>query len=594
MGKSALKEPECAESLRNINLLLYSSNFVSFLESSGGHLVLSITLLKESLNKQSYVNIVAVNPTTGNIIYERLVDDDALVTRLDTVFHVINPAEIILQHNNLKNSIEKFIQRYQQLNKLTRIEKYRINQVISNDNLHEGFMAKFNSEGLWTSVILLQYYLKPFKLDTILNAFESYQPFTKTKQWMRLDSTTIKNLELLTNNTNNEVKGSVYWVLNHAVTSFGKRLLKSWLRQPLVNYSKINERLEAVTELTEHLESICVKGILKQFYFLPDLEKGVTRIYHRKINPEGFITVLENIEKINLIFQQHQNIAKETFQSNLLHSIYGSIPKILGIRISTFLEQLNKKEIVAGNKTHLFKDLDKFPYLKEINEKISDVEKELEEYKNNNIRKLLRDRTLGYKTVSGLEYLVEVKNSNSRIIPNDWLKISSTKQVSRYRSPFVEENFKVLCQLREALVIESNKCWDQYLDEFAESYQEVLKAVDCIAQFDCLVSLAIVSKQPGYCKPLFATDRGVIDISDGRHLVISSLLDEDQQYVPNDTYLQDENKAMLISGPNMGGKSSYIKQVGGFFVSSALCIFHLDFSLLFLRTLNKAPCNPWV
>ena len=109
MRKSALKEPECAESLRNINLLLYSSNFFSFLESSGGHFVLSITLFKESLNKQSYVNIVAVNPTTGNIIYERLVDDDALVTRLDTVFHVINPAEIILQRNNLKNSIEKFI-----------------------------------------------------------------------------------------------------------------------------------------------------------------------------------------------------------------------------------------------------------------------------------------------------------------------------------------------------------------------------------------------------------------------------------------------------------------------------------------------------
>ena len=569
-GKNTLKEQESAESLRNINLLRFSSNFLSFLESCSGHFLLSITSSKESLNKQSYVNIAAVNPATGNITYERLVDDDTLITRLDTIFHVINPAEVVLQHDNLKNSIEKFIQRYQQLNKLTRIEKCKMNQVISNENLHERFMTKFNSEGLWTSVTLLQHYLKPFKLDTILNAFESYQPFTKTKQWMRLDSTTIKNLELLANNTNNEVKGSVYWVLDHAITSFGKRMLKNWLRQPLVSFSKINERLQAVTELMEHVENICVKGILKQFYFLPDLEKGVTRIYHRKINPEGFITVLENIEKMNSIFQQYQNIAKETFQSNLLHIIYDSIPKILGIRISTFLEQLNKKEIFAGNKTDLFKDLNKFPYLKEINEKISDVEKELEEYKNNNIRRLLRDRTLEYKTVSGLEYLIEVKNSNSRIIPSDWLKISSTKQVSRYRSPFVEENFKVLCQLREALVIESNKCWDQYLDEFAKSYQEVLKAVECIAQFDCLVSLAIVSKQQGFCKPIFVTDRGVININDGRHLVISSLLDEDQQYVPNDTHLQDENKAMLISGPNMGGKSSYIKQVGGFYNIEAL------------------------
>ncbi|NXQ61802.1 MSH3 protein, partial [Anthoscopus minutus] len=158
--------------------------------------------------------------------------------------------------------------------------------------------------------------------------------------------------------------------------------------------------------------------------------------------------------------------------------------------------------------------------------------------------------------------LIEVKNSHKSSVPSDWVMVSSTKAVSRFHSPFITENYRVLQQLREQLVLDCSAEWLCFLDRFSEHYHPVSKAICHLATVDCLFSLAQVAKQGDYCRPTVQDKRQEILIKNGRHPVIDVLLGEQDQYVPNTTSLSgDGERVMIITGPNMGGKSSYIKQV---------------------------------
>ncbi|NWH70328.1 MSH3 protein, partial [Piaya cayana] len=158
--------------------------------------------------------------------------------------------------------------------------------------------------------------------------------------------------------------------------------------------------------------------------------------------------------------------------------------------------------------------------------------------------------------------LIEVKNSRKSSVPSDWLMISSTKAVSRFRSPFIIENYRHLNQLREQLVLDCKAEWLKFLDHFNEHYHPLSKAIGHLATIDCLFSLAYVAKHRHYCRPSVQENRREIIIKNGRHPVIDILLGEQDQYVANNTNLSGNGeRVMIITGPNMGGKSCYIKQV---------------------------------
>ncbi|NWY29029.1 MSH3 protein, partial [Pheucticus melanocephalus] len=158
--------------------------------------------------------------------------------------------------------------------------------------------------------------------------------------------------------------------------------------------------------------------------------------------------------------------------------------------------------------------------------------------------------------------LIEVKNSHKSSVPSDWVMVSSTKAVSRFHSPLVTESYRVLQQLREQLALHCTSGWLCFLDRFSEHYHPVSKAICHLATVDCLFSLAQVAKQGDYCRPTVQDSHREIIIRNGRHPVIDVLLGEQDQYVPNTTSLSgDGERVMIITGPNMGGKSSYIKQV---------------------------------
>uniref|UniRef100_A0A674P0D5 MutS homolog 3 (E. coli) n=1 Tax=Takifugu rubripes TaxID=31033 RepID=A0A674P0D5_TAKRU len=354
-------------------------------------------------------------------------------------------------------------------------------------------------------------------------------------------------------------KGSLLWVLDHTRTHFGRRLLRRWVGQPLTDSESVSQRLDAVQEILES-NSVTLNPVRSLLSHLPDLDRGIGSIYHRKSSTQEFYIICSSLARLSLELEALLPAIQSQVRSSLLTGLLLDTPNLLA-PAQNFLKMLNEKAAKSGNKTELFSDLAAFPVLKERKEQIQDVIDEIHNHRQE-IRLTLKVPTFDYTTVSGQEFLIEVKNSLSSSVPPEWVKVSSTKAVSRYHTPFLVERYRKLLQLREQLLLDCQSEWIHFLDQFGEHYHLMKRAISHLATLDCLFSLAEVAKQGDYCRPEVSKHRRQIVIRDGRHPAIDLLMGENNQYVPNVTELQGDGKrAMIITGPNMGGKSSYIRQV---------------------------------
>ncbi|KAG8598457.1 hypothetical protein GDO81_002618 [Engystomops pustulosus] len=522
--------------------------------------------------------LVAVQPSTGEVIFDSFQDSKSR-SELETRIIRLQPSEILLS-SEISERTEKLI------NSITAAclrddDRIRIEKRISDHfeysqafQLISDFYGKdedvsASSQRLMQilkldkmvicSLAALIMYLKEFCLEKILQNPSHFMPMSSAVECFNMNGTTLRNLEILQNQTDQKTKGSLIWVLDHTKTPFGKRKLRQWVTQPFVDSSEINTRLDAVSEILSSDSSVLsqIRGSLCK---LPDLEKGISSIYHKKSSPQEFFLIVSTLYNLESHLQVLIPAVNSQVKSTLLKTIFTEVPEILS-PVQPFLQVLNEEAAKTGNKTDLFKDLTDFPKIKErkaeIQEVISQIQGHLQE-----IRHILKNPSLSYTTVSGQEFLIEVKNALLSCVPSNWVSISSTKAVSRFHSPFIVENYRHLNRLREQLVLDCNTEWLRFLDKFGEHYHSIAKAVNHLATADCIFSLAEVAKQGDYCRPTVHDHGPEITIKNGRHPVIDLLLEEQNQYVPNSTSLSaDLERVMIITGPNMGGKSSYIKQV---------------------------------
>ncbi|EHB09685.1 DNA mismatch repair protein Msh3, partial [Heterocephalus glaber] len=401
-------------------------------------------------------------------------------------------------------------------------------------------------------------YLKEFNLEKILSKPENFKQLSSEMELMTMNGTTLRNLEILQNQTDGKSKGSLLWVLDHTHTAFGRRLLRKWVTHPLLRLSEINARLCAVSEVLGSESSVFaqIESLLQK---LPDMERGLGSIYHRKCSTQEFFLIVRTLCHLKSELQVLMPVVNSHVQSDLLRMIVLEIPELLS-PVEHYLKILSEQAAKIGDKTELFKDLSDFPLIKKRKDEIQDVTAKIQTHLQE-IRKILKNPSAQYVTVSGQEFMIEVKNSAVSCIPPDWVKVGSTKAVSRFHSPLVVESYRLLQQLREQLVLDCNAEWLRFLESFGEHYHSLCKAVRHLATIDCIFSLAKVAKQGDYCRPMVKEERKII-IKNGRHPVIDVLLGEQDQYVPNSTRLsEDSERVMIVTGPNMGGKSSYIKQV---------------------------------
>ncbi|XP_075693889.1 DNA mismatch repair protein Msh3 [Rhinoderma darwinii] len=543
--------------------------------------LLCISEKLESKTKKSddiVFGLMAVQPSTGDVIFESFQDSKSR-SELETRILCLQPAEILLS-SEISEGTEKLINRITSVclrdDDRIRIEKrdkvhFEYSQAFQ---LISQFYGKDADESAGSqrlmqilkldktvicSLAALITYLKEFCLERIFHNTSRFMPMSNLFECFNMNGTTLRNLEILQNQTDLKTKGSLIWVLDHTKTPFGKRKLRQWVTQPFINASEINARLDAVSEILSSECSVLsqIRGYLCK---LPDLNRGISSIYHKKCSPQEFFLIVSTLCNLESHLQVLIPVIKSEVKSALLKKIFTQVPQILS-PVQKFVQVLNEDAAKAGNKTDLFNDLTDFPKIKvrkaEIQDVISQIQGHLQE-----IRHILRNPSLSYTTVSGQEFLIEVKNPLLSCVPSNWVSVSSTKAVSRFHSPFIVENYRHLNQLREQLVLDCNTEWLQFLDKFGEHYHSVSKAVDHLATADCIFSLAEVAKQGDYCRPTVHDHGTEIIIKNGRHPVIDLLLEEQNQYVPNNTSLSaDMERVMIITGPNMGGKSSYIKQV---------------------------------
>ncbi|XP_058683410.1 DNA mismatch repair protein Msh3 isoform X2 [Poecile atricapillus] len=533
--------------------------------------------LKDRKKGDTVTGIVAIQPTTGEVIFDSF-RDCASRSELESRVLRLQPVEIILpprlsdQSEKLIHSITSMrlqydrirIERMENLNfeyshAFQRVTDFYAKEVPGTAGSQNLSVVLSLDKPVICSLAAVIAYLKEFNLEKMLYNPSNFKRLSSETEFMTINGTTMKNLEILQNQTDMKTKGSLLGVLDHTKTSFGRRRLKKWVTQPLLKFSEINARLDAVSEIL--LSESSVFGQIENLLCkLPDLERGLCSVFHKKCSTQEFFLIVSTLSRLDLEIQAFVPVIHSHVRSPLLKNALLEIPDLLS-PVKQYLKILNEEAAKTGDKTELFKDLTAFPAIRKKKEEIQDVLSKIQLHLPD-IRKQIKSPSAEYVTVSGQEFLIEVKNSHKSSVPSDWVMVSSTKAVSRFHSPFITENYRVLQRLREQLVLDCSAEWLCFLDHFSEHYHPVSKAICHLATVDCLFSLAQVAKQGDYCRPAVQDNRQEIIIKNGRHPVIDVLLGEQDQYVPNTTSLSgDGERVMIITGPNMGGKSSYIKQV---------------------------------
>uniref|UniRef100_A0A8C9B4R7 DNA mismatch repair protein MSH3 n=1 Tax=Phocoena sinus TaxID=42100 RepID=A0A8C9B4R7_PHOSS len=494
--------------------------------------------VKDKKKGNVFIGLVGVQPVTGEVVFDSF-QDSASRSELETRILCLQPVELLLP-SDLSEQTEMLIHRTTAVS--VRDDRIRVERM---DNMcfeyshafqevtefyakdivdgSQSFSGIINLEKpVICSLAAIIRYLKEFNLEKVLSKPKNFKQLSGEMEFMTINGTTLRNLEILQNQTDMKTKGSLFWVLDHTKTSFGRRKLKKWVTQPLLKLREINARLDAVSEVL-HSESSVFGQIENHLRKLPDIERGLCSIYHKKCSTQEFFLIVKTLYHLKSEFQALIPAVNSHVQSELLQTFISEIPELLS-PVEHYLKILNEQAAKIGDKTELFKDLSHFPLIKKSKDEIQEVTDKIQTHLQE-IRKILKNPSAQYVTVSGQEFMIEVKNSAVSCIPTDWVKVGSTKAVSRFHSPFIVENYRHLNQLREQLVLDCSAEWLDFLE------------------------------------PTLQEERKII-IKNGRHPVIDVLLGEQDQYVPNSTnLLGDSERVMIITGPNMGGKSSYIKQV---------------------------------
>ncbi|GAB9474997.1 DNA mismatch repair protein msh6 [Globisporangium polare] len=423
------------------------------------------------------------------------------------------------------------------------------------------------------------------------------------QHYVVLDSQTLQNLEILTNNYNGSRAGSLIGILDKTVTSFGKRLFQDWVVKPLCKVSEINERLDAVEELGQQGELMV--EVRKYLNKLPDLERLLSRIHalgssHRsKEHPDSravmyesktynirkiqdFISVLEGFD-VAMELTRGYGPRFEQFNSPILQMILKcrqagdeEVGQADARRLGHFPDLREKLEFFkrsfdqsVAKKTGVIVPPDGFdPEFDDACADIARVEEELQEYLQEQRTRLKCKQIVYWGAKKEDRFQLEVPESvvNAKQ-PKEYELKSRKKGYKRFHTPVIRD---LLAQLASAEARKDEALKDQtrkVFHQFDEDYKYWMKAVQCLAVLDCLLSLALVSSQSdGYSKPevvsAAAGNNGIpfIDIEEGVHPCVAQTFDGD--FIPNDAQLgvADKGQMVLLSGPNMGGKSTLLRQ----------------------------------
>jgi len=369
-------------------------------------------------------------------------------------------------------------------------------------------------------------------------------------QFMRLDHWSRKNLEITETMRNRDKKGSLLWVLDKAKTPMGKRLIREWLEKPLVDIAKIINRQNAVCELYDN--PILCGELTQSFSGVFDIERLMTRILYQTANAKELNTLKATAECLPNI----KNIASQ-FRSKTLISLYEDIDELDDIRdlINSSIVEEPPFSVREGGmiKKGFNSELDE---LKDIDENGKDYIAQMQksEQEKTGIPKL----KIGFNNVFG--YYIEISNSYKELVPDRYIRKQTLTNAERYITEELKQFENKILTARDKMVKLEYEIFNQIRQRIADNYSRIKRTAIAIANLDVYCSLSIVAIENDYHCPEISLDP-IIQIEEGRHPVVEKML-KCNIFVPNDTLLDcNQNRCAIITGPNMAGKSTYMRQV---------------------------------
>ena len=390
-----------------------------------------------------------------------------------------------------------------------------------------------------------------YLLDTQKNTMEHMNkiiPYT-TDRYMVIDSSSRRNLELVETLREKQKRGSLLWVLDKTKTAMGARMLRSFVEQPLIDADAINERLDAVTEL--NMQAMLREEIREYLNPVYDLERLVSRISYRSANPRDLLAFKMSLEMIPHIKNLLANFTSPLLvrineQMDGLEDLYRLLeasitedPPLAVKEGGIIREGYNEQVDTYRNSKTQGKS-----WLAQL---------EAEEKEKTGIRNL----KIKYNKVFG--YYLEVTNSFKDLVPEYYTRKQTLTNAERYITPKLKELEDMILGAEDKLFALEYDLFCQVREELAAQIPRIQETAKAIAQLDVYASLSVVTQRNNYVRPTVNT-KGVIDIKNGRHPVVEKMINNDM-FIANDTYLDNGSKRVsVITGPNMAGKSTYMRQ----------------------------------
>ncbi|HLB51554.1 DNA mismatch repair protein MutS [candidate division WWE3 bacterium RIFCSPHIGHO2_12_FULL_38_15] len=372
-----------------------------------------------------------------------------------------------------------------------------------------------------------------------------------SSEYLELDRSTIVNLELFSTIREGNKKGSLIHLLDKTKTSMGGRMLRQWLLKPLINKEHIEGRLDSVSEfLTKRTKRYEMEEVLLR---VVDIERLISRLSVGIGNARDLVNLKFSLEEVKKV----KNLLRDNFESGLLNSLANNISSELENVIKIVNESIvEEPPIDVKNGGMIKQGVDSS--LDEIKESIKDSKRWIQELESKE-----RDRTginsLKVKFNQVFGYYIEITKSNLESVPDDYYRKQTLVNAERFITPELKHHEEIILTAEEKIKDLEYKLFLETVHKVLEFTIEIQQASKSIAGIDCLISFALLAEQNIYCRPEIA-ESGELKIINGRHPVVEKLLEE-KEFVPNDSELNETDKQLLIiTGPNMAGKSVYIRQ----------------------------------
>jgi len=471
-------------------------------------------------------------------------------------FGHINPSEILISRNQ-KGILEPLIDRINQGIRITKNDEWIFSYEYGKDILLNHFNTKtlkgFGIENLNPGIVaagaVLNYLKETQKANlSHINRIAAYNP----SEYMLLDFATKRNLEITFTMQEGAREGSLISILDYTETAMGGRLLKKWVAAPLRKLEPILQRQQCVTELFE--KKILRKNLTNEFKEIGDLERLISKVCTGRVNPRELVNVKTSMKKVPLLKQLLDQSASETLSriNEKLNDLEYLVEKIeLAVTDEPSLSISDGNVIRHGYS----------PELDELRELSGNAKGWIA-----NLQRTERERAgipslkVSYNKVFG--YYIEISNAHKNKIPDNYIRKQTLVNSERYITPELKEYEDKILNAEENIANLEYQLFDAIRTAVAAEAEAIQENARLIAMLDCFLSFAECAERNNYVKPLI-DESDKLTIEEGRHPVVELTLPTGEKFSPNSCDLDNaDNQIIILTGPNMSGKSVYLRQIG--------------------------------